>query len=167
MKRTVISIAVIIIFSLTFKISGLQAQNQNGISLKKFHEKTSTFQSEPSYPQRQIFTKFSSSENTFPIKKIHFDDSNWDNSIPGTNGRIMAVACSGDYIWIGGLFTMAGTVPCNNIARWSLNTSTWEPLGTGTDGIVNSILLGESGSGIYSGGEFITAGGTTVNNVAY
>jgi len=76
---------------------------------------------------------------------------------------------SGDLI-AGGFFTSAGGVPANFIARW--NGSAWSALGTGMSGgnfsvppIVKALTTLPSGD-LIAGGDFITAGGVTLNCIA-
>jgi hypothetical protein len=72
---------------------------------------------------------------------------------------------SGELI-AGGLFTAAGGIPANNIARW--NGSIWQPLGSGasngTDGYVDAVIV--YGNELIVAGGFTSAGGTSANNIA-
>lgn len=100
----------------------------------------------------------------------------WDNTIgqPGTNHRITALAAFDDgfgpALYAGGIFSMAGGVEANRIARWDPSSGEWSPLGSGMDGWVTTLTVFDDGSGggpaLYAGGTFLTAGGTTVNNIA-
>ena len=85
--------------------------------------------------------------------------------------RALAVAGNGD-LYVGGRFTYAGGVTVNNVARW--NGTVWNALGTGVAGIssgsgrrlsVLALTVANSGD-VYAGGNFIQAGGITVNGVA-
>jgi len=77
---------------------------------------------------------------------------------------------SGSALYAGGLFTTAGGVTVNSIARW--NGSEWSalsgPFGTGVGGWVMALAVFDDGSGPahYAGGSFHTAGGVTVSNTA-
>lgn len=85
-----------------------------------------------------------------------------------TYPAVYSIAISGSNIYTGGQFTTAGiTSGVNNIAVW--NSGVWSALGTGITSsgqlIVDTIAI--SGSNVYVGGEFTTAGGITgVNNIA-
>jgi hypothetical protein len=63
-------------------------------------------------------------------------------------------------LYAGGLFTQAGGIPANNIARW--NGSSWSVLGGsdhGTNGYVKTLAFGLDGS-LYAGDYFSRAGGS-------
>jgi hypothetical protein len=76
----------------------------------------------------------------------------------GTYGIVHAIAVSGNDVYVGGLFTDAGGVAANNIAKW--DGSAWSTLGTGTaGGVVPAVYaLAVSGNDVYAGGEFTSAG---------
>src|ERR1700756_739960 len=86
------------------------------------------------------------------------------------NGYIYAIAVSGNNVYIGGNFTKAGgTAGYNNIACWNTSTNTWSTLGSGVAGsgaTVYALTVDPATSTLYVGGEFLTANGTTVNNIA-
>jgi len=74
---------------------------------------------------------------------------------------VHALAVSGTDLYVGGSFIQAGSSDANfNIAKW--NGSSWSPLGSGMAGGDNSpwvLALAVSGSDLYAGGGFTTAGG--------
>jgi hypothetical protein len=85
------------------------------------------------------------------------------------NGTVSAVVVSGTEVYVGGSFTNAGNVPgADYIARW--NGTTWSGLLSGTVGInspavVTTIAI--SGTDVYAGGFFFSAGGVPgANNIA-
>ncbi len=86
----------------------------------------------------------------------------------GVIGSVRAIGVSGSLVYVGGIFTTAGGIPANNVAVW--NGSTWSELGTGIEGdgtitpVVNAIAV--SGSNVYLGGTFTTAGGVSASNIA-
>lgn len=70
-------------------------------------------------------------------------------------------------IVLGGLFTIgSGPGQANNIATW--DGSKWYPLGSGTNGMINTLITDTAnrGDNIYAGGDFTSAGGQSVHNVA-
>ncbi|TVQ64173.1 MAG: hypothetical protein EA378_00100, partial [Phycisphaerales bacterium] len=84
----------------------------------------------------------------------------------GVSGGIRAMAVfddgSGPALYAGGVFTTAGGVEVNRVARW--NGSTWSalegPSGIGVNGTVRALAVYDDGSGpaLYAGGYFSTAG---------
>ncbi len=91
-------------------------------------------------------------------------DANWDDqfTMAGANDYIYAIAVNGSDMYIGGDFTMVGTVYANHIAHW--NGSTWHALGGGVNGRVYCITV--DGSNVYAGGSFTIAGSTPASRIA-
>jgi len=50
------------------------------------------------------------------------------------------------------------------VARW--DGAAWQALGTGIEGPVNALALGDPGS-LFAGGDFQAAGGVTARNLAF
>ena len=96
-----------------------------------------------------------------------FSDANWISlgGLPGVDGSVSALVVNTNTgrVYIGGAFTIAGTVLANNIAQW--DGSVWSPLGSGISGQVNALALDESGN-LYAGGVFTSAGGVSATNIA-
>jgi hypothetical protein len=92
-------------------------------------------------------------------------DDNWISlgTSPGVNSSVLAsvVDASGN-LYVGGVFTQAGGLPANFIAKW--NGSSWSALGSGLNDYVDALAV--SGSNVYAGGGFTTAGGTAAKYVA-
>lgn len=94
-----------------------------------------------------------------------FSDANWSSinpSIPGADFRVDAAVVDGSgNLYIGGAFTVVGDVIANGVAKW--DGSSWSALGSGLSapGIFGSHVsaLAVSGSDLYAGGWFSTAGG--------
>ena len=78
--------------------------------------------------------------------------------------RALAVATDGS-LYVGGSFDTAGGIGANNIARWDPASSSWHPLGSGTNGFVRTLAIGADGS-LYAGGGFTSAGGVAANYIA-
>ncbi len=76
----------------------------------------------------------------------------------------------GSALYVGGEFATAGGVSANNIARW--DGIAWSDVGDGVTGgmdtAVHTLFVFDDGSGpaLYAGGQFSTAGGLPVSNVA-
>ena len=98
-----------------------------------------------------------------------FTDANWVSlgGFAGLNGQVNAivVARNGD-VYVGGSFTIAGTVFAANIAKW--NGSTWSPLGAGIGDVNASVsaLTFDSNGNLYAAGSFDTAGGISATNIS-
>jgi hypothetical protein len=98
------------------------------------------------------------------------DDDRWDNRFGGGNGvdvAVFAMAVSGSNVYVGGFFSTAGSVTANNIAKW--NGSSWSNLGDGitdTTGFGSVTAIAVSGTDVYVGGTFSTAGSSYVGNIA-
>jgi hypothetical protein len=90
------------------------------------------------------------------------------NSIPGANGPIYAMLydAANGWLYVGGNFTMVGSVPANRIARW--NGATWSSLGIGMNGTVRALSfgIGTTAGNVIAAGDFTTAGGNTANRIA-
>jgi hypothetical protein len=95
-----------------------------------------------------------------------FSDANWvslNPSMPGADNLIRAIAVDGSgNVYVGGDFSVIGTVAANHIAKW--NGNAWSALGTGMNSKV--VGLAVSGTNLYAGGAFTTAGGVTANYIA-
>src|SRR6516165_680342 len=93
--------------------------------------------------------------------------------LPGMDGDVYTLAGhddgSGPAVYAGGAFVYAGAVAANRIAKW--DGTTWSALGTGmtheTDRVGALAVYDDStGSALYAGGTFPTAGGVRVSNIA-
>ncbi len=113
----------------------------------------------------------------YPAQNIaRWDAANQHWYAPGStvNGTVVALLVNNDFVYVGGNFTTAGGLPARSIARWSMNTNTWEAVSSdplmGCNGflcsgpVVNALAI--NGSDIYVGGNFNSAGGATLNNIA-
>src|SRR5205823_2177762 len=81
---------------------------------------------------------------------------------------VRALAVSGSDLYVGGYFTTAGGNAANNVAKW--NGSGWTALGSELRGAFGAgtyvRALAVSGSNVYVGGYFTTAGGSAANYIA-
>jgi hypothetical protein len=96
-----------------------------------------------------------------------WNGSAWSALGSGINGAVQALAVSGTNLYAGGLFTTAGGVPANYIAKW--DGSAWLALGSGMGSIVPSLFLralAVSGTDLYAGGYFTSAGGVPAGGIA-
>jgi hypothetical protein len=80
------------------------------------------------------------------------------------------ILVSGDSVFVGGSFDFAvnpigvDDIAANNIAVWNLSAQRWSGLGSGMSASVLTLAL--DGSTLIAGGNFVRAGGTTVNRMA-
>jgi trimeric autotransporter adhesin len=109
-----------------------------------------------------------------------WDGDSWSALGTGMSGgsppEVFALAVfddgAGPALYAGGVFTAAGGVPANRIARW--NGTSWSALGAdAANGVNNRVLAlavfdeGSPGAAaLYVGGEFTTAGGVAANYIA-
>jgi trimeric autotransporter adhesin len=99
-----------------------------------------------------------------------WDGAAWQSmgtGVTGTNADVNAVAVSGSAVYVGGDFDTAhnpggGTVAAASVAVWT--GTAWSALGSGVDIDVAAIAVGSDG--IYVGGRFSTAGGSTASRIA-
>jgi hypothetical protein len=77
-------------------------------------------------------------------------------------GLVYALAVSGNTLYAGGFFTMAGDSAATNIAQW--DGTSWSALGSGMNNTVNGLAVW--GKTLYAGGTFTTAGGNPANYIA-
>jgi hypothetical protein len=91
-------------------------------------------------------------------------DENWDDRFgtQGLNGRVVEIAVSGDDVYAGGVFTSAGGVPANHIAKW--NGTSWSALGNGINNPVTAIAV--IGNEVYAASYNVvwSSGGPWVEN---
>jgi len=107
---------------------------------------------------------------TYPVRiDPTFSDADWVSLGSGMDGNVSALAVIGTDLYAGGYFTTAGGVTANGIAKW--NSLSWSALGSGMShylsgqsGCVNALAV--SGTNLYAGGDFTTAGGVPANYVA-
>jgi hypothetical protein len=89
----------------------------------------------------------------------------WTALGSGIQGLVSSMVVYNGNLYVGGEFTMAGSVTVANIAEW--NGTTWLPLGTGITGTNSEVFsLAVYNNELYAGGEFTQAGGASVNNIA-
>lgn len=118
---------------------------------------------------------FSNFSNFMPANNIgKWDGSNWSSLGSGLNGRVLALTVyddgSGDALYAGGAFTVAGGATANRVAKW--NGSAWSPLGSGIGGgttprvFALTVFNDGSGDALYAGGRFNSAGGSAATTIA-
>jgi len=101
-------------------------------------------------------------------------NSTWSTLGDGLSAPISAMSVfndgSGPALFVGGSFASISSVAASHIAKW--NGSNWSTLGSGVGGSISTQVkaLAEfddgTGSALYVGGYFTTAGGTAANHIA-
>ena len=83
------------------------------------------------------------------------------------NDHVFVLKSFAGDLYAGGSFTVAGGVSANHVAKW--DGASWSALGSGTgEFVVMTLCVFDDGLGpaLFAGGEFTTAGGVVVNNIA-
>lgn len=106
-----------------------------------------------------------------------WNGSSWlpvGTGMDGENPWVLALSVfddglgGGAALYAGGIFTIAGDVQANHIARW--DGSSWMTLGAGMNEPVTTLTVFNDGWGagpaLYAGGVFTTAGGVSANRIA-
>ncbi|GAA4348683.1 hypothetical protein GCM10023185_04820 [Hymenobacter saemangeumensis] len=117
---------------------------------------------------------FTAAGNTVANYVAKWDGNTWSSLGTGAQNGVdgfvhaLAVAPNGD-LYVGGLFTRAGGLVANSIARW--NGTAWSTLGTGPQNGVSSnsyvyALAVAANGDLYVGGSFAQAGGLAANALA-
>jgi hypothetical protein len=117
-------------------------------------------------------------EPIFEPQTQHTASGTWSSLGTGSSngvsgGGVRALAVVGNEVVVGGIFTSAGGVSANNVARFNTQTNTWSTLGTGSS---NGVSISGYGGAVYAlavvgnevvvGGNFTSAGGVSANYVA-
>jgi hypothetical protein len=89
-------------------------------------------------------------------------DLEWKPTGSGMSNYVYALTVYKNELIAGGLFTNAGGIVVNHIARWDGNN--WQSMGSGTDGEVCSLVVYDGK--LIAGGQFAKAGNVDVNNIA-
>jgi hypothetical protein len=107
------------------------------------------------------------------VARFNTQTNTWSSlgtgSSNGVDSVVYALAVVGNEVVVGGVFTSAGGVRANRVARFNTQTNTWSTLGTGSQNGVNGLgvfALAVVGNEVYVGGAFISAGGVSAIGVA-
>ncbi|MFI5151447.1 MAG: T9SS type A sorting domain-containing protein [Bacteroidia bacterium] len=91
----------------------------------------------------------------------------------GVDDIVYAMCSNGNNIYAGGAFTTAYdgvAITVNHVAVWNSTTGHWSaitgPSGTGVNGTVTALAYNSGTGTLYVGGEFTSAGGIAVRNLA-
>ncbi|MCB0212770.1 MAG: hypothetical protein KDJ52_25735 [Anaerolineae bacterium] len=101
-----------------------------------------------------------------PVNHIaQWDGQRWSDLKGGLNGTVDALLVNGNTLYVGGQFSLAGSVGVSNIARWNIVNQSWSSLGSGTNKRVRTLAY--SNGILYVGGDFTAAGNTNAHYVAW
>jgi hypothetical protein len=106
------------------------------------------------------------------VARFNTQTNTWSSlgtgSSNGVNSTVTALAVVGNEVVVGGVFTSAGGVSANRVARFNTQTNTWSSLGTGSSNGVNNQVyaLAVVGNEVFVGGEFTLAGGIASTFIA-
>ena len=96
-------------------------------------------------------------------------DIHWTSNFESTksvNGPVYAIGINGSDVFVGGTFTVAGTVTTSYIAKWDTLQKKWFSLSTGVNDGASVKAIAVDGQYVYIGGSFSKIGGITVTNIA-
>ncbi len=98
-----------------------------------------------------------------------WNGTSWSQVGLGLNGSVSVLVTNGNDLYAGGAFTTASnsgpsTVTVNRIAKWNETSSLWSALGAGMSAAVSALAM--SGTTLFAGGDFTTAGGVAALRVA-
>ncbi|HTY86719.1 MAG TPA: hypothetical protein VMB80_04580 [Candidatus Acidoferrum sp.] len=100
-----------------------------------------------------------------------WDGTNWfalggatSKGVTHYDRSVNSLGYDGTNLYAGGVFTEAGNVIVNGIARW--NGTNWSALGSGITGSGAVFAIAKSGGTVYAGGTFTNMGGVTVKYAA-
>jgi hypothetical protein len=116
-----------------------------------------------------LFAAINAGDAPVPVSHVaRWNGSSWSPIGLGLDGSVYALAFSGTNLFVGGWFVTASnadasTVTVHSIAKW--DGAHWSALGSGIgDGGIQAMVV--SGSNLYVGGYFTTAGGIGATNIA-
>ncbi|NVO02865.1 MAG: hypothetical protein HXX09_09225 [Bacteroidetes bacterium] len=96
-------------------------------------------------------------------------DIHWSStfeSAKSVNGPVYAIAVNGSDVFVGGTFTMAGTITTSFISKWDTLQKKWFSLSSGVNDGSNVKAIAVDGQYVYIGGAFSKIGGVTATNIA-
>lgn len=92
------------------------------------------------------------------------------DSALSTGPEVLALYREADTLYVGGDFTTTGNGAAFNIAKFNLTTKTWSPIGSGMSNwnyATKVETFSRTNTGMYIGGDFLTAGGFTSSSIAF
>lgn len=99
-----------------------------------------------------------------PASGLPTSNADWHPLGDGVSHEVSALAISGENLFVGGFFSLAGGQPASRIARYNLTDGTWHPIGDGVNSGVMALAV--SGDDLFVGGDFTEAGGQPASRIA-
>lgn len=121
---------------------------------KNFHESVLT---ESKTTEYEFDMRGSKPVTGFKKTIVNFvNNDKYKKLLSGVNGDVFTIVHSvtDNLLYVGGDFTMAGTVSANNIAIYSIDNNTWYNIGAGLNNTVRTIVISPDNSYVYIGGDF-------------
>ncbi len=165
MKKKVTLFLLLVLFAST-----TMAQNWEGVGSQGFDSQVLCLLTDPSSNVLYAGGAFKKVDGTTVNGIAKWDGSSWSalgDGFSGTNAVVYSLALYNGDLYAGGHFTKSGSTTVNNIAKWDGNA--WVPVGTGTSTSGSYDFVGamlEFNGTLYIGGEFSTAGGNNISNIA-
>jgi hypothetical protein len=101
--------------------------------------------------------------NTNLIAQWDASSGTWAEVGAGLYGvAVHALVVNGNDLYVGGQFSLAGTLPVNNVARW--DGTRWSALGSGLNGTVYDLTMW--GNELYAAGQFFAASSEQFHSLA-
>lgn len=110
---------------------------------------------------------FTTAGGSASARVAKWNGDGWSALGSGMDYEVLALAASDTDLYAGGSFTTVTNsdgvaVTVNHVARW--NGSAWSALGSGMNSYVQTLAI--SGTNLYAGGHFTTAGSGAANHIA-
>jgi len=127
-------------------------------------------------PELYVGGTFNGAGGVTANRIARWNGTSWSPVGGGTNGDVLVMKVfendptsdGTSVLYAGGVFTTAGGVTVNRIAKW--DGTAWSALGSGMNSQVRALAVFDEGTGsgpaLYAGGGFTTAGGVSVNRIA-
>ncbi|NTW32942.1 MAG: hypothetical protein HGB12_09990, partial [Bacteroidetes bacterium] len=98
----------------------------------------------------------------FSLTNINTFSQSWSPLGSGVDGTVNAITEYNGELYIGGLFSKAGSINSSNIAKW--NGRNWAAVANGFNGSVSSLCVYKGD--LYAGGNFTMSGNDSISHIA-
>ncbi len=99
---------------------------------------------------------------------LRWDGSQWYNLANGVGGIVNCLKLSGNDLYVGGEFIIAGGHVSNHIAKFNLTSQTWSPIGNGVlyGGVIDLAIQTSKRSMVLAGSFYIADSSLQTNYIA-